>query len=83
MCSLFSVFTLVIESWKTDQLLWENFNFLAIFDTCYVVYHWSISLLPPIVLDTQFDRKCCLWIGTDLKELLEKSICYRSLAFKL
>ena len=27
----------------------ENFVFLVIFDTCDVVYNWSISLLPPIV----------------------------------
>ena len=30
--------------------MWENFV-LVIFDTCDVVYNWSISLLSPIVLD--------------------------------
>ena len=29
--------------------------FLAIFDTFDVVYDWSVSLLPPIVLDKIFD----------------------------
>ena len=29
-------------------------NFLVIFDTCDVVYNWSISLLPPIVFDNLF-----------------------------
>ena len=28
--------------------------FLDIFNTCDVVYNWSISLLPPIVLDNLF-----------------------------
>ena len=28
--------------------------FLVIFDTCDVLYNWSISLLPPIVLDNLF-----------------------------
>ena len=32
----------------------ENFVFLVIFDTYYVVYNWLISLLPPIVLDNLF-----------------------------
>ena len=32
----------------------ENFVFLVIFDTCDVVYSQSISLLPPIVLDTLY-----------------------------
>ena len=35
--------------------MWENFVLLAIFDTCDVVYNWSISLLPPIVLDNLFE----------------------------
>ena len=34
--------------WK---LMWENLVFLVLFDTCDVVYHWSISLLQSIVLD--------------------------------
>ena len=29
----------------------ENLAFLVIFDTCDVVCNWSISLLPPFVLD--------------------------------
>ena len=31
-----------------------NFIFLVIFDTCDVMYNWSISLLPPVVLDNLF-----------------------------
>ena len=45
-----------ISSWKTCQLMFENFFFLVVFDTCDVAYNWSISLLPPIVLDNLFDR---------------------------
>ena len=44
MCSLFSVFTLfyvVLENLSTN---------VTYIDTCDVVYNWSISLLPPIVL---------------------------------
>ena len=33
----------------------NNVVFLVIFDTCDVMYNWSISLLPPIVLDNLFD----------------------------
>ena len=33
----------------------SKFVFLVIFDTCDVVYNWSISLLLPIVLDNLFD----------------------------
>ena len=33
----------------------ENVVFLIIFDTCDVMFNWSISLLLPIVLDNQFD----------------------------
>ena len=35
--------------------MWEIFFSLFIFDTCDVLYDWSISLLPPIVLDNLFD----------------------------
>ena len=31
-----------------------NFVFLDMFDTCDVMYIWSISLLPPIVLDNLY-----------------------------
>ena len=34
--------------------MWENFVFLVKFDTCDVLYNWSISLLPHIVLDNLF-----------------------------
>ena len=34
--------------------MWVNLVFLAVFDTCDVVYIWSISLWPPIVLDNLF-----------------------------
>ena len=39
---------------KKRQQIWENLVFLVIFDTCVVLYNWSISLLPPIVLDNLF-----------------------------
>ena len=51
MCSLFSVLTLfdlILENMST------NFVFLDMFDTCDVMYIWSISLLPPIVLDNLY-----------------------------
>ena len=54
MCSLVSVLQFLLNLWKTCQLMGENFVFLVIFDTCDVVYNWSISLLPPIVLDKLF-----------------------------
>ena len=47
-----SVFKLFIQSWKTCQLMSENFVFL--FRFCDVVYNWFISVLPPIVLDNLF-----------------------------
>ena len=43
MCSLFSVFIFFYTILEKCQ----NFIFLVIFDTCDVVYYWSISLLPP------------------------------------
>jgi len=43
-----------LGSWKICQLMWENFVFLVIFDTFDVIYNWSISLLPPSVLDNLF-----------------------------
>ena len=59
MCSLFSVFTLfylILEIMSNNVRIKMslNFVFLVIFDTCDVVYNWSISLLPPIVLDNLF-----------------------------
>ncbi len=64
MCSLFSVLHFFINLGKhvNTQLMLENFVFLVIFDTCDVVYNWSISLLPPIVLDNLFE--------------LHKNICF-------
>ena len=38
----------------------EHVVFLVIFDTCDVMYNWSISLLPPIVLDNLFNLYQCL-----------------------
>ena len=35
--------------------MWENFVCVVIFDTCDLVYNWSISLLSTIVLDNLFD----------------------------
>ena len=40
----------------------ENVVFLDIFDTCDVMYNFSISLLPPIVLDNLFDGDHCVII---------------------
>ena len=62
----------------------ENVVFLVIFDTCDVMYNWSISLLPTIVLDNIFAMYyCCVsFINLhrgSLKILLTKK--YRS--FKL
>ena len=34
----------------------EHIVFLVGFDTCDVMYNWSTSLLPPIVLDNLFDK---------------------------
>ena len=51
LCFLFSVFTifdLILENMSTNG---RNDGFLVIFDTYDVMYNWSISLLPPIVLD--------------------------------
>ena len=43
----------------------RKFRFPFIFDTCDVVYNWSISLLPPIVFYNLFDLdrcySCCLF----------------------
>ena len=47
----FYTFYLILEK---CQQIWENLVFLVIFDTCVVLYNWSISLLPPIVLDNLF-----------------------------
>ena len=56
MCFLFLLFLhLFIWYWKTCQLMWENFVFLVLLDTCHVMYNWSFSLLPPIVLENLFD----------------------------
>ena len=38
------------------SIMWENFIFLVIFDTWDVVYKWSISLLPPFVLENLFGK---------------------------
>ena len=45
MCFLFSIFTLfytILQNMST--IIVKNFVFLVIFDTCDVVYNWSISL---------------------------------------
>ena len=54
LCYLFFVLTLFYYSWKTCLLIGENVVFFVIFDTCDVMHNWSISLLPPIVLDNLF-----------------------------
>jgi len=45
LCVPYFLFLHFIWFWKTCQLMWGNFVFLVIFDTCDVVYNWSISLL--------------------------------------
>ena len=35
--------------------MWENFVFLVLLYTCDVMYNWSISLMPPVVLDNLFN----------------------------
>ena len=49
---LFYTFYLNLENMLTKV---RNFVFLVIFDTCDVMYHFSVSLLPPIVLDNLFE----------------------------
>ena len=39
----------------------ENVVFLVIFDTCDVMYNWSISLLPPIVLEKS------IWVNVNVR----------------
>ena len=39
----------------------ENVVFLVIFDTCDVMYNFSISLLPPTVLDDLFELTEIHW----------------------
>ena len=39
----------------------ENVAFLVIFDTCDVMYNWSISLLQPIVLYNLFGSQSILY----------------------
>ena len=56
MRSLFTVFTLIYLILEYMSLMGENCVFHVIFDTCCVVYNWSISLLPPIVLDNLFGK---------------------------
>ena len=34
--------------------MWENVVFLVIFDTCDIMYNWSISLLPLSILNNLF-----------------------------
>ena len=46
--SVFTLFYLILR--KTCELMGENVVFLVKFDTCDVMYNWSISLLPPIRL---------------------------------
>ena len=61
MCSLFSVFTLFYLILENSKLMWANFAFLDIFDTCDVVHNWFISLLLPIVLDNLFEVTQIWW----------------------
>jgi len=49
---LFYIFYLNLENMLTKV---RNFVFLVIFDTCDVMYHLPVSLLPPIVLDNLFE----------------------------
>ena len=59
-CVLYFLFLhFFIWSWKTCQLMLENFVFLVIFDTCDVVYNWSIRFLffSGTILDFGLKRK--------------------------
>ena len=55
----FTLFYLILENMSTNV---RKFRFV-IFDTCDVVYNWSISLLPPIVLDNLFDLNECIEVN--------------------
>ena len=57
--SVFTLFYLILENMSTNV---RKFRFV-IFDTCDVVYNWSISLLPPIVLDNLFDLDECIQVN--------------------
>ena len=46
LCFFIFCFTLFCWILEKCELMWENFVFLVIFDTCDVMYNWSISLLP-------------------------------------
>ena len=50
---VFFIFTfyLILENMSTNG---KKVVFLVIFDTCDVMYNWSVSLLPPIVIDNLF-----------------------------
>ena len=65
MCSLFSVFKMSTNGRK--------FRFSCyIFDTCDVVYNWSISPLPPIVLDNLFGKMMSGVHETRSKERIQR-----------
>ena len=54
-CVLYFLFLrFFIQFWKTCQLIGENVVFPVIFDTCDVMYNWSLYLLETIVLDSLF-----------------------------
>ena len=68
----FTLFYLILK--KTCQIIWKYFVFLVIFDTCDVVYNWSFSLLPPIVLDNLFGqfrlfKNTCFVLSTMKKKI--------------
>ena len=56
--SVYKAFYLILEN------MGENVVFLVIFDTCDVMYNWSISLLPPIVLDNLFEFDVSLSVSS-------------------
>jgi len=72
MRSLFTVFTLIYLILENMSLMGEKCGFQVIFDTCCVVYNWSISLLPPIVLDYLFGNQNFLREKVEFSFIIDK-----------
>ena len=71
-CVIYFVFTHFKFILKTCQIMWENFVFFDILDACYVVNNWSISLLPPSVLDNLFGVTYLYQLGNGIISYLIK-----------
>ena len=76
----FLILHFFISSWKTCQLMFENFFFLVIFDTCDVAYNWFISLLPPILLDNLFGKS---YVNIDKKATFKKCVYLADFTFSI